>query len=332
MGAPYVSVRRLVENALAAMLAAIEIYNKPQIAYRDEITVTLAVNAWELALKAALRKANHPIYYPKRRGEKYRSIGLDDALARVTARNLWPDSVAGGATTANVRALADYRDRAIHLYNAPGLGAVIYPFMQQNVLNFRDFVFEMFGRDLAASITWQLLPLGSTPPADAVRFLNIDMTVKAPAEVQRFIGDLRRLLDDVQASGGDTARVATIYDINMQSVKKVTSADLVVAVSPGADAKVVVRKTDPNQTHPFSMSDLLAKANERRTGRALNSRDFTVICWKQKLRDQPRYAWKHSNGASWVWSGDALNLFVNTSEADFDAMRREYRDRGRSAD
>ena len=65
-------------------------------------------------------------------------------------------------------------------------------------------------------------------------------------------------MDDVEAAGSDMARVATVYDIKMQSVKKMTSADLVVAVSPTADGQVVVRKTDPNQTHPYSATALLA--------------------------------------------------------------------------
>lgn len=37
MGAPYVSSRRLVDNSLAAMLSAVEVYNKPQMTYRDEV-------------------------------------------------------------------------------------------------------------------------------------------------------------------------------------------------------------------------------------------------------------------------------------------------------
>lgn len=55
-----------------------------------------------------------------------------------------------------------------------------------------------------------------------------------------------------------------MYDINMQSVKKMSSADLVVAVSPTADGQVAVRKTDPNETHPYSAMELLGKVNAKR--------------------------------------------------------------------
>lgn len=153
MGAPYVSIKRLADNSLAAMLSAVEVYNKPQMTYRDEVTVMLVVNAWELALKATLRQKNRSIFYPKQRGERYRSIGIDDALGRVSANSLWPAGVDGPAVTANIKALTEYRDRAIHLYNAQGLGAVIYPFLQQNVLNYRDFMLAKFKKDLADSMT-----------------------------------------------------------------------------------------------------------------------------------------------------------------------------------
>jgi hypothetical protein len=44
MSAPYVSSRRLVANSLSAMLSAIEIYNKPQIAYREEVRGRRKIN------------------------------------------------------------------------------------------------------------------------------------------------------------------------------------------------------------------------------------------------------------------------------------------------
>ncbi len=166
MAAPYVSIKRLVDNSLAAMLAAIEVYNKPQMTYRDEVTVMLVTNAWELALKAALRRANRPIFYPKKRGERYRSITLDDALGRVSGQSLWPTTVDGAAVTANIKALSEYRDRAIHLYNAQGAGRGHLPFLQQNVLNFRDFLLQSSRR------TSPIRSPGSSFPPWAQRLLQ----------------------------------------------------------------------------------------------------------------------------------------------------------------
>ncbi|MET3946823.1 WD40 repeat protein [Arthrobacter sp. UYCu512] len=327
MGAPYVSMRRLVDNSLSAILGAVEVYNKPRMTYRDEVTVMLVVNAWELALKATLRKNGKTIFYPKNRGDQYRSLTLDDCLGRVSAQNLWPTHIDGPAVVANVKALSEYRDRAIHLYNAQGLGAIIYPFLQQNVLNYRDFMLAKFNKDLADSMTWQLLPLGATAPADAVRFMRTDGNATMVTEVRQFIEALRGYMDDAEAAGSEMSRVATIYDINMQSVKKMTSADLVVAISPTGDGQVVVRKTDPNKTHPYNMKELLVRVNDRREGRLLNSYDYQAVCWKENLKDEAKYAWKHSNAASHVWSGDAVHFLASLDDDYYDKCRAEYRER-----
>jgi hypothetical protein len=44
--------KQLVDRAIAATVAAIEIYNKPDFQYRNETFAVLAVNGWELLFKA----------------------------------------------------------------------------------------------------------------------------------------------------------------------------------------------------------------------------------------------------------------------------------------
>ena len=46
----------LLRNSISAYFAAIELHNKPNIAYRYETVTLLIMNAWELALKAFIRK------------------------------------------------------------------------------------------------------------------------------------------------------------------------------------------------------------------------------------------------------------------------------------
>jgi hypothetical protein len=134
-------------------------------------------------------------------------------------------------------------------------------------------------------------------------------------------------MDEAESAGSDMTRVATLYDINMQSVKKMTSADLVVAISKTADGQVVLKKTDPNQTHPHNMKELLAKVNERKQGRTCSSYDYQAICWKEKLKAETKYAWKHSNGASHVWSGDAVSYPASLTDDYFAKTRAEYQKR-----
>ncbi|GHV31329.1 hypothetical protein FACS1894177_05670 [Bacteroidia bacterium] len=45
-------------KSISCMLSAIEIYNKPNFAYREESFAILAINAWELLLKAYIMRIN----------------------------------------------------------------------------------------------------------------------------------------------------------------------------------------------------------------------------------------------------------------------------------
>ena len=44
--------QELAAKSVSAMISAIEVYNKPDFKYREETFAILAINAWELLLKA----------------------------------------------------------------------------------------------------------------------------------------------------------------------------------------------------------------------------------------------------------------------------------------
>ena len=49
----------LIDKSIGSMSSAIEIYNKPEFKYREETFAILAINSWELLLKARLLKLNN---------------------------------------------------------------------------------------------------------------------------------------------------------------------------------------------------------------------------------------------------------------------------------
>ena len=67
-------ISELLERSVSAMSGAVEIYNKPGFSYRNESFAILAINAWELLLKAkwlALHNNNiRALYVYERRTNK----------------------------------------------------------------------------------------------------------------------------------------------------------------------------------------------------------------------------------------------------------------------
>lgn len=116
------------------MLSAIEIYNKPNFSYREETFAILAVNSWELLLKAyLLRTATYKIdilfvkeNQMKKNGEK--STRKKNKLNRVgnpltiglfdTIKKLEEKGVKFSLTLKDsIESLVELRDNAIHFHN-----------------------------------------------------------------------------------------------------------------------------------------------------------------------------------------------------------------------
>lgn len=286
----------------------------------------MVVNAWELILKAALRKSRKNIFYKKKRGEDYRSLSLEHCIAEMDKYRLWPETVDGDGVRANLHILTDYRNKIIHLYVADDLNSVLYMFLQQSIVNYRDFVLAIFDKDLADDITWTLLPLAARTPSDTIRSLRVDGDVKSAQVVEDFLRDLRQIIGKAESLGADMGRIAIVQEINLQSGKKISRADLEVAINQGAPATIVQRKVDPNDTHLFSAGELVERANEvRKHGRKLTMHDFTCMAWRHGLREDTKYAWRGKHNPSWVWSGDALSFLKNQTDEDFDRVREEYK-------
>ena len=164
------SYRHLLRNSKSALLTAIEIYNKPRFAYRDECFVILLLNAWELALKALLSKNKQSIYYPKKRKQPYRTFSWADAFEK--AKPYVPKALDPLAVGYNLELLANYRDNAVHFYNVHDFGVLIYALAQTSVVNLRDFCAKAFDEDIAAEINWKLLPIGIEPPVDPIEYIS----------------------------------------------------------------------------------------------------------------------------------------------------------------
>lgn len=322
------SYRKLLGNAKAAMIGAIEIYNKPAFQYRDECFVILLLNAWELAMKAVLSRSGESIFYRKKRNEAYRTLTLDDALGR--AGKAFPKSVPELPVRRNIELLSTYRDNAVHFYNEPDFGVVIYALAQTSIKNFRDLLADAFRVNLEEDINWHLLPLGIKPPIDPVAYISGKAgsgTVKRSAAVSQFLGELATAATEVRESGADTGRLLTIFQVKLESVKKVGDADVVVGVGKTADVSgplAVVRTQDPNITHPLRQKEVLDRVKTLH-GAPFTAHIFQAVVWKYDIRSKPQYCWRAQEGVLTKYSNDVLTWISQLSIKDIRSALKDYR-------
>lgn len=329
------SYRKLLGNAKAAMIAAIEFYNKPAFRYRDECIVIFLLNAWELMLKAALSKNGKSIFYSKKRKQPYRTLSWQDALLK--SGQLFPKDVDQLPVQRNLELLGTYRDNAVHFYNADGFGVVVYALAQTCIKNFRDFLEGVFKQRFEDEVTWQLLPLGIQPPVDVVSYISGKGTQesKKSSAVRQFLAQLAEAADEVKKAEEDTGRLMTVFSVKLESVKKIGDAAVVVGVekTEGASGPLAVVKTlDPNVTHPLRQKEVV-EAIATLHGKTFTSHGFQAIAWKHGLKDKPQYCWRAREGVLTKYSHDVTAFIKRLSAADVEAALTDCRGylRSRSA-
>ena len=168
--------RELLDRAIAATIAAVEIYNKPDFPYRAESFCILAINGWELLFKAKwLRESNNKmqslfVMEPRRKIDgsesKLRKIKRTRSGNPLThgieylGRKLVEQNQLEQAAMDNINALIEMRNSSVHFYNQSeitfairlqGIGAA-------SLKNFVLAVRKWFSRDLG-ELNFYLMPL-----------------------------------------------------------------------------------------------------------------------------------------------------------------------------
>lgn len=320
---PYGSYKSLLGNSISAVLAAVEIYNKPKFEYRSECFVILLVNAWELLFKAILSKHKIRIFEPKERGKPYLTIGLFSAIGE--SRKLFPKNISHRAVSENIRLLVDYRNNAVHFYNEEGFETIIYGLAQTSIFNFRDIVSYFFNRDIASEVNLALLPISFSTPPDPIRFAGTEVAQK-PA-IAQYLSVISQTTNELDEAGIDTGRFMTVFSVLLQSTKKIQAADFVV----GIDAEkhdgllLVSKKVDPNKSHPHQRKAILEIIGSTLNGEKFSTYVFDAIVWHRKLKEQDRYCWKNLATKTFQYSPELVTFFQSMTASDIKASLNAYR-------
>jgi len=314
---------RLLANAKSAMIAAIEIYNKPTALYRDECVVILILNAWELALKAILSKNGQSIF---RKGKENRTLSWKEALER--ARSHFPKDVSYIGVRENLGLLDEYRNNSIHFYNEKDFGIILYSLFQTSILNFRDAVSHCLDFDIEDMVTWKVLPIAFDTPVDVVSFMSDKATDKCPSHMKRFFSELAKANERVKGDGGDTGRLMTVFNVQLNAVKKIGDADTVIDFFPvnGKRTKgnTVEKFTNPNETHPHRMKEVVAKVKLPKGVTFTSKYICQVVNWKYDIRSKRQYCWKAKSGGLTLYSNDYVTWVNRLTKKDIEIAIADY--------
>jgi len=265
---------RFFRKAEAALLAAIELYNKPDFRYREEAFAVLALNAWELLLKAKLlRESNNDPqclylyetrqtkqgvpstkrYVRRNRTGNNHTIGIGKAIAnleQVKSIKLSP------LIKANLDGLIEIRDNAVHYVNAsPRLAKQVLEIGTASVKNFIELAKAWFQLDLS-KYNLYLLPIGfvSVPGAASA-------VVATPGE-ERLIKYLASLVKESADQTGKDFHVALEVSLSFKRSSAATAAMVAVANDPDA-TKVEMSEEDIRKLYPWDYRELTERLKKR---------------------------------------------------------------------
>ena len=282
----------LLDNSVSASLSAIEIYNKPDFKYRNEIFVILIINSWELLLKAKIIKDNRnkitSIYRYKSNGRIIRNrnktpmtIDLLEAVNRTRIND---------TLRSNLTALTDLRDSAIHFYNKDSLNYLIYSLSVATLKNYQLLIKEWFGTDLL-KYNFYILPLGFAYNFQTFSPITIK---KEPTVVQNIVNQIS--YNQQRLNQSDYKFICEI-EVNLKSAKKVSEkTDLKVEVSKSTENlegglfgnTIIIQKSNLIDRYPLSYSKLYRMLKNEIPD--LNRRELNSIIKKVNLKDNSKYS------------------------------------------
>lgn len=263
---------KFLDKAQAAITAAIEIYNKPAFVYREETFALLALNAWELLLKAKVLKArdndlrairvyeprktkggspSRKLYVKRNRAGNPQTVSLGACLV---ALDKTPDRLTQ-EVKGNLVALTAVRDNAAHYISAsPVLAKQVLEIASASIKNFIILARQWFDRDFSNNLSL-VLPLSFISGSK-----ELDSVV-VTADESRLIKYLQGLAS-IDAKSASPFAVAVRLHVRLEKSSLATASRVEISKDPDA-VKVTLTEEDIRARYPWDYRELTQRLAAR---------------------------------------------------------------------
>ena len=269
------------------MLSSIEAYNRPTFAYREETFAVLALNAWELLVKAKLlaESGNKPQclhvfeHRPLKNGKQSKKLYLKrNRSGTALTHSLWKTLSelekrttikVDGSIKSNLKALTEIRDNAVHFVIASRqLAKQVLEIGTAAVRNFVELARLWFQHDLSGRHFF-LMPIGFVDPPES------SAAVVLSKDESRLIAYLAQLAGH-QAAGTKSPFNVTL-EVNLSFKRTMATGALAVAITNDPMApEINLTEDDFKKIYKWTYQQLVEHLKKRYTDFKLNSK-FSAI-------------------------------------------------------
>lgn len=276
------------------MISAIEIYNKPDFKYREETFAKLAINSWELLLKAKWLKENNnkirslyvEVKVKKQNGEfgKKLTIKTTDCGNPFThsleylAVKLEEKKILNALAKQNIDALREIRDSSVHFYNRNNVFAIrLQEVGSACVKNFVQATKSWFSYDLS-KYNFYLMPLAFVNSTSDMKLIELN---KEEANLVKYIS----MLDAANNPDSDYS-VSVNVEFNFSKSKTKDALDFQITNDPNA-LKLQLSEEQLKSKYPLKYETLTARCQKRYLNFKVNKKYYDI---RIGLHGNPKYS------------------------------------------
>ena len=271
----------MARRALSALLASIEIGNKPTIAYREETFCLLLVNAWEILLKARIVQTNNnrveAIYQRQKGGEFHRNpqTGTPYTIDFMRALNL--ASVTPNAES-NLLGLNAMRNDVAHM------GVLSHDFRQRvlvygsaAVVNFAKMYEQWFTEPVRIPY---LLPVAFIGKSAMIHPMKSDM------KQRQVLNYLDQLANSIDPADNDCSVILHLES----SITPLPGGGGTIGITNDPDApQLQLSDTQLLEHYPYTYADLVSEFKKRYSDFKANTYFHALM---RKVKGNPEYVYQ----------------------------------------
>lgn len=242
-------IDKLINKSIEAFLLAIEIFNKPTIAYRVEGFSFFICNAWELLLKARIAKKDglKSIYY---KDDLDRTLSLNSCIKKIFTNDKDP-------LRENLEKIIELRNIATH-YVTEEYEQICAPLFQAAVINYCDKLMDFFDLDITNKISANFLMLSmKVSPID-----HQEIQARYPESISEKLIDLFSQIENARREIADDRFAILIHhDFYLTNDRKNATAEIAVTKEATKAAFFINNPKDGQKTCPHTAKRFISIIN-----------------------------------------------------------------------
>lgn len=296
-------INSMLTKSQEAFLMSIEIYNKPTIKYRLEGFAFFICNAWELMLKAYLikNKGIENIYY---KDKPSRTISLSDCIKTIFTNDKDP-------VRKNLEIIIELRNTSTH-FVIQEMENIYIHFLQANVLNYSQKMYDFFGIDITEHINSSFMTLVT----NIAEISDEEILSRYGDAIYKRYLKLRQESNDMLINNSNE-KLAINIDLNIKIVKDEKDAKLCFRIAKDGEQPAIILKEqkDVNLTHPFSQKRVREQVEKNLEKKGiqfkLNQTQLGLICNKYNLKEDSSYYYYHDLSSRYGCSQKLIDFLTD---------------------